>query len=199
MLGRGIPCATAPVPAAVSTLRTATNSQATSRPATATRTAQRGTFLAMSMSVSDERRPPARGKRKRSISPTRSGTDHLVTDSDPTGAAVHRSDRGATSVLSAMWDQLDETHDVQLLVKEDGEDVLSARTVRFSRPPRATLSHCSAAGARSARRSTVPLHDVDARSVRSLLLFVYGQRVELTWRRRCRSTASPTCTRSRAR
>ena len=72
----------------------------------------------MSMSVNEERRPPARGKRKRSISPTRSdGTDHLVTDSDPTGTAVQRSDRGATSVLSAMWDQLDETHDVQLLVK----------------------------------------------------------------------------------
>ena len=33
----------------------------------------------MSMSVNEERRPPARGKRKRSISPTRSdGTDHLV-------------------------------------------------------------------------------------------------------------------------
>ena len=77
------------------------------------------------MLANEERRPPARGKRKRAISPTRSdGADHLATDSDQTGAAVQRSDQGATSVLSAMWDQLDETHDVQLLVSEDGEDVL---------------------------------------------------------------------------
>ena len=133
------------------------------------------------MSVNEERRPPARGKRKRSISPTRSdGTDHLVTDSDPTGTAVQRSDRGATSVLSAMWDQLDETHDVQLLVKEDGEDVLLCAHRAVLAASSRYFKSLLCGGCKERERSTVPLHDVGARSVRSLLLFIYGQRVELT-------------------
>ena len=134
------------------------------------------------MLANEERRPPARGKRKRAISPTRSdGADHLATDSDQTGAAVQRSDQGATSVLSAMWDQLDETHDVQLLVSEDGEDVLlCAHRAVLAASSRYFKSLLCGGCKEREWRSTVPLHDVNARSVRSLLLFVYGQRVELT-------------------
>ena len=134
------------------------------------------------MQANEEQRPPARGKRKRAISPTRSdGADHLATDSDQTGAAVQRSDQGATSVLSAMWDQLDETHDVQLLVSEDGEDVLlCAHRAVLAASSRYFKSLLCGGCKERAWRSTVPLHDVGARSVRSLLLFVYGQRVELT-------------------
>ena len=123
----------------------------------------------------EDRRPPARGKRKRAISPTRADVS-AATDS----ASVQRSDRGATSLLSAMWAMLPETHDVQLLISEAGEDVLlcahRAVLAASSRYFKSLL--CGECKERAT--ATVPLHDVSARSVRGLLRFVYGQRVELT-------------------
>ena len=139
------------------------------------------------------REAPARGgKRKRAISPTRSdgaeseavGTARSTTTAPP-AVTVQRSDKGATSVLMAMWD-MPETHDVRLLLTSEDVTLSAHRAVlaAASRPFRGQFGGLGqfkeAAGGGAAVMAPVSVPDVDAASMRGMLSFIYGHKVELT-------------------
>ena len=131
--------------------------------------------------MASTRSEPRLRKRKRAASPP------LVletTDSD--AATVRREHEGASAILSAMW-MATSTHDTRLVIREAGcEDVpLSAHRAVLaaaSRPFRMMLS----GGGYACPCSKLPgatdviLWEVSAVSMRSLLMFIYGQDVEIT-------------------